>query len=74
MQAQQGGVWRRVHDESGRFCSFVREEVVGHGALLRCALRSRRQVAFLWAEDATDAAGKPVVRIHTAATEEQPDW
>ena len=58
-----------LHDESGDFCAFVREDEAGHSALLRCALRSRGQVAYLWAEDAEDAAGQPVVRVWTQPVE-----
>ena len=64
-------------DNDGRldfseFCAFVREEVRGHGALLRCALRSPGQVAYLWAEDALSADGQPFVRVHTTDLVELP--
>ena len=70
-----GGIGRMMpstlllHDESGEYCAFVREEQPGHSALLRCALSRRGQVAFLWAEDATDASGERVVRVFTEAVD-----
>ena len=60
-----------VHDETGDFCTFVREEQRGHGALLRCALRSKGQVAYLWAQDVRDANGRPAVRVHTDLADSQ---
>ena len=58
-----------LHDETAEFCALVREEDQGHGALLRCALRSPHQVGYLWAEDIVDAQGKRVVRVHTHTVE-----
>ena len=53
-----------LHDEAHEWAAFVREEDEGHGALLRHALRSAAQVAYLYAEDAQDERGRPVVRVH----------
>ena len=75
----RGGIGRMVpttlllHDASGEYCAFVREEEAGHSALLRCALRSKEQVAYLWAENVMDPAkGTRVVRVFTEAVDLQP--
>jgi len=76
-----GGIGRMIpttlllHDKTGEYVAFVREEDVGHGALLRCALRTKDQVAYLWAEDVTDSAGKRAVRVYThLATPPDDPW
>ena len=62
-----------VHDETGTYCALVREEQSAHGALLRAALRTSEQVAYLWAEDVHNDHGQHCVRVHTDATAEPPD-
>jgi len=77
-----GGIGRMVpvtllvHDQSGEFCTLVREEDTGHGSLLRAALRTKQQTAYLWATDATDESGNRTVRIYTEPVpiEPEPDW
>ena len=62
-----------LHDAAAEYCAFVREEEAGHSALLRCALRRKEQVAYLWAEDVTDpASGARVVRVFTEAVDVEP--
>ena len=60
-----------LHDATGEYCAFVREEEAGHSALLRCALRRKGQVAYLWAED-LDVNGERVVRVSTEAVDMEP--
>lgn len=54
-----------VHDATGDHVCFVREEDGGHSQLLRCALRGKGQVAYLWAENVEGDAGRRLVRVHT---------
>ena len=75
----RGGIGRMtpttllLHDAAAEYCAFVREEEAGHSALLRCALRRKEQVAYLWAEDVTDpASGARVVRVFTEAVDVEP--
>ena len=64
-----------LHDEVGDYCAFVREEEAGHSRLLRCALRSRGQVAYLWAEDVPDDSGRLArVRIYTSPVSLDDAW
>lgn len=73
----RGGIGRMtpatllLHDATGEYCAFVREEEAGHSALLRCALRRKGQVAYLWAED-LDVNGERVVRVSTEAVDMEP--
>ena len=77
----RGGIGRMtpttllLHDATGEYCAFVKEEEHGHSRLLRCALSGRGQVAYLWAEDVVDAAtGKAThVRVYTDAPATEPD-
>ena len=63
-----------LHDETGDFVQLISEEDRGHGALLRAALRNRQQVAYLWAEDAKNEAGRRVVRVHTNPVNVDDEW
>ena len=62
-----------LHDATGAFCAFVREEDAGHSALLRCALKRREQVAYLWAEDVATEGGASRIRVWVEAVDVEPD-
>jgi hypothetical protein len=61
----------------GRYVHFVHEDETGHSKLLRAALRSDGQVAYLYAEDVADEHGRHSVRVHTDPSHAPPpglDW
>lgn len=77
----QGGMGRMtpstllLHDEEAAFCALLREEEKGHSTLLRCALKGKGQIAYLWAEDVRDASGQAThVRLFTELVQPDDRW